>query len=57
MMTLNIGLSSVSLNLPESLVSCLKITLTHFDFLDFRKFGGKTFAVFSRSASSRSTII
>ena len=50
-MTRNTGLSSVSLYLLESLVSCLQITLIYFDFLGILSAGGKFFSVFSRSTS------
>ena len=45
-MTRNTGLSSVSLYLLESLVSCLQITLIYFDFLGILSAGGKFFQYF-----------
>ena len=55
-MTLNIGLSSVSLDLLESLVSYWEITFICFDFLGLLGDGGKIFSVFPRSAYNHSLL-
>ena len=49
-MTFNIRLPSVLLDLLESLVSCLEITLMCFDFLGFLAAAVKIFSAFSMSA-------